>query len=85
MSETISVRLDEAIKKRLESLAKRSSRSQSFLASEAIVAYVEAGEWQLEEIQEGIKDLDSGRTVSHETVSKWMRSWSKTGEGKAPR
>jgi RHH-type rel operon transcriptional repressor/antitoxin RelB len=85
MSETLSIRLDPAVKKRLEALANRSKRSKSFLAAEAITAYVEAEDWQLEEICEGIKELDSGLTVNHEAVSKWIRSWGKPGEGKAPR
>jgi RHH-type rel operon transcriptional repressor/antitoxin RelB len=85
MSETLSIRLDSAVKKRLDALANRSKRSKSFLAAEAIAAYVDAEDWQLGEIAEGIKELDSGRTVSHETVSKWLRSWGKPGEGKAPR
>jgi RHH-type rel operon transcriptional repressor/antitoxin RelB len=85
MSETLSIRLDPALKKRLEALANRSKRSKSFLAAEAITAYVEAEDWQLEEIGEAISELDSGQSVSHERVSKWLRSWGKPGESKAPR
>ena len=85
MSQTLSIRLDSAVKKRLENLAARSKRSKSFLAAEAIAAYVESEEWQLAEIQQGIESLDRGESVSHETVSKWMRSWGTTAETKAPR
>jgi RHH-type transcriptional regulator, rel operon repressor / antitoxin RelB len=85
MSETLSIRLDPAVKQRLEALANRSKRSKSFLAAEAIAAYVDAEDWQLEEIGKGIRELDSGRTVSHATASRWLRSWGKPGEGKAPR
>jgi predicted transcriptional regulator len=85
MSETLSIRLDPAVKKRLEALANRSKRSKSFLAAEAIAAYVDAEDWQLEEIVEALRELDRGQTVSHETVSKWLHSWGKRGEGKAPR
>lgn len=85
MSETLSVRLDVEVKKRLEDLANRSKRSKSFLAAEAIAAYVEAEEWQLGEIEAGIRELDRGEGVSHERVSRWLRSWGKRPEGKAPR
>lgn len=85
MTQTLSIRLDASVKKRLEALASRSKRSKSFLAAEAIAAYVQAEEWQLGEIREGLKELDSGQTVSHEKVSKWLRSWGKPVEGKAPR
>ncbi|MGA2271418.1 MAG: CopG family transcriptional regulator [Bryobacteraceae bacterium] len=85
MTTTLSVRVDARVKKRLEALAKHSRRSKSFLAAEAIAAYVAAEEWQLREIQQGLKELDAGQTVSHERVSAWLRSWGKPGEGKAPR
>ena len=85
MTETLSVRLDSAVKKRLELLARHSRRSKSFLAAEAIAAYVQAEEWQLGEIQQGLRELDAGQAVSHERVSTWLRSWGKPGEGKAPR
>jgi len=40
---------------------------------------------QLEETQAGIAELDAGRTVSHEEASKFLGSWGKPGESKAPR
>jgi predicted transcriptional regulator len=76
--------VDASVKKRLQALAKRSRRSKSFLAAEAIAAYVRAEEWQLGEIQQGLKELDAGQAVSHESVSTWLRSWGKPGEGKGP-
>ena len=85
MSETLSIRLDAGTKRRLDALAKRSRRSKSFLAAEAIAAYVEAEEWQLGEIQDGLDELDAGQGISHADVSKWLRSWGKKGETKAPR
>ena len=85
VTQTISVRLDAGVKRRLEALAKRSLRSKSFLAAEAIAQYVDAEEWQLGEIQEGLRDLDDGRIVSHEDVSAWLRSWGKARERKPPR
>jgi RHH-type transcriptional regulator, rel operon repressor / antitoxin RelB len=85
MTTTLSLRIDTNIKKQLEVLAKRARRSKSFLAAEAIAAYVEAESWQLDEIQAGLKELDEGRSVVHEDVSKWLRSWGKRRERKAPR
>jgi predicted transcriptional regulator len=85
MTTTLSIRIDSDTKKRLGALAKRSRRSQSFLAAEAIVAYVESEEWQLGELHAGMAELESGLEVSHENVSKWLKSWGKPGESKAPR
>ena len=85
MSTTLSVRLDSDTKKRLEALAKRARRSKSFLAAEAIAAFVESESWQLDEIQTGLKELDKGRAVPHKDVANWLRSWGRKRERKAPR
>ena len=85
MSATLSVRLNSEIKTRLDALSKRSKRSKSFLAAEAIAEYVEREEWQLEQIHAGIRELDAGRGISHEKVSRWLRSWGTPNETKPPR
>jgi RHH-type transcriptional regulator, rel operon repressor / antitoxin RelB len=85
MSETLSIRLDAGTKKRLDALSKHSKRSRSFLAAEAIAACVECEEWQLGELRAGMAELDSGLEVSHEKVSKWLKSWGTPGETKAPK
>ncbi|WP_031497580.1 CopG family ribbon-helix-helix protein [Bryobacter aggregatus] len=85
MTETLSIRIDSAIKQRLDALAKRSNRSKSFLAAEAIAAYVESEEWQLGELNTGIAELDARQSISHDKVSKWLNTWGKPGETKAPR
>jgi RHH-type rel operon transcriptional repressor/antitoxin RelB len=85
MTETLSVRIDAHTKRRLDALARRSKRSKSFLAAEAITAYIEAEEWQVGEILAGIADVEAGRVVSHDRVAKWLRSWGKPSESKPPR
>ena len=85
MTETLSIRIDAGTKQRLDALSRQSKRSKSFLAAEAIAAYVEAEEWQLGEIRAAAAELDAGQGVSHEKVAKWLNSWGKPGETKAPR
>jgi predicted transcriptional regulator len=85
MTTTLSVRIDIDTKKRLEALAKRARRSKSFLAAEAIAAFVEAESWQLDETFAGVKELEEGRGVAHHEVSTWLRSWGQKRERKAPR
>ncbi len=85
MTESLSIRIDCETKRRLDALSRRAKRSKSFLAAEAIAAYVEAEEWKLGEIHTAIAELDSGKTVSHEKVSTWLKSWGKRGESQAPR
>jgi predicted transcriptional regulator len=85
MTTTLSVRLNTDTKKQLEALARRARRSKSFLAAEAIAAFVEAESWQLDEIQAGLTELDQGRGVPHKDVSTWLQAWGRKRERKAPR
>ena len=85
MTETLSIRLNSVTKQRLEALSVRSKRSKSYLAAEAIAAYVESEEWQLGELHDAIADAGEGRVISHERVSTWLNSWGKPSEAKAPR
>jgi RHH-type rel operon transcriptional repressor/antitoxin RelB len=85
MTETLSVRIDGATKQRLDALSRQSKRSKSFLAAEAIAAYVEREEWQIGEIRAAIEEVDAERTVPHEKVAGWLKSWGTTKEKKAPR
>lgn len=85
MTETLSIRIDANTKRRLDVLSKRARRSKSFLAAEAIAAYVDSEEWQTGEIQAAIDELEAGPGVSHDKVSGWLQSWGKPGETKAPR
>lgn len=85
MTETMSVRIDSGTKRRLEALSKLSNRSRSFLAAEAIAAYVESEEWQLGEIREAMSELDEGGGVDHAKVKKWLATWGTPVETKAPR
>ncbi len=85
MSETLSILIGAETKQRLDPLSKRSRRSKSPLAAAAVAAYIESEEWQFGEIHAGICDLDSGQAVSHDKVSKWLKSWGTQCETKAPR
>ena len=85
MNTTLSLRIDEKTKARLEALAKRSRRSKSFLAAEAIASYVETESWQLDEIVAGLDDLEQGRTIEHDAMVEWLRSWGLHDERKMPR
>jgi predicted transcriptional regulator len=85
MTQTLSIRIDSKTKKQLDTLSKRSKRSKSSLGAEAIAAFIENQEWQQREINEAIIEMDSSEGISHERVSKWLRSWGKAGELKPPR
>ena len=84
-STTVSVRINPAIKRRLEKLAKSTGRSRSFLAAEAINEYLELNEWQVAGIQKAMLSLDRGEGVVHERVKEWVKSWGSKKERTTPK
>jgi RHH-type rel operon transcriptional repressor/antitoxin RelB len=64
----VTARIDAVLKAKLEALARSTKRSKSYLAAEAIAAYVELNEWQIGEIEAGIAELDRGEVLSADEV-----------------
>lgn len=85
-SDTITVRLPIAIKQKLEALAQSTRRSKSWLAAEAIAAYVEEQSWQIQQIEEAVAIADSGEAVwvDGEVVAAWLASWGTEAEKPNP-
>ena len=77
MSEVMTIRVDRKIKARLEKLAKVTARSKSWLAAEAIRAYIEVNEWQIAEIKAALKEADAGDFASEKEVQAVMKKWSR--------
>jgi RHH-type transcriptional regulator, rel operon repressor / antitoxin RelB len=84
-SATFTVRLDVAVKKRLERLAKSTARSRSFLAAEAIEEYLKVNEWQVAGIKKAIDSLDRAEGVPHQDVKDWVASWGSDEERPRPK
>ena len=64
----VSSRVEKAVSEKLDRLSKATARSRSFLISEAIRAYVEDQAWQIEAIEEGLKQADQGKFASSDKV-----------------
>ena len=84
-STTVSVRINSAVKKRLEKLAKSTGRSRSFLAAEAINEYLDLNEWQVAGIRNAMTSMDRGEGILHERVKEWVNSWGNRKERSAPK
>lgn len=65
-STTMTIRMDEKIKAKLDRLASNTRRSRSFLAAEAVSSYVEHELAIIDGVQRGLADADAGRVVSHD-------------------
>jgi predicted transcriptional regulator len=84
-SATFTVRVDAAVKKRLEKLAKSTGRSRSFIAAEAIGSYLDVNEWQIGGIKRAIEAMDQGDGIPHERVKEWIGSWGSKNELPVPK
>jgi predicted transcriptional regulator len=87
MSTTLTVRLDEQTKERLEKLSKATERSKSYLVSNAIKDFLEINEWQIKEIQKAVKEADKkdAKLIEHEEVASWLDTWGSDQEKEAPK
>ena len=75
MSTTMTVRLEDDVKDRLDVLAAATRRSKSFLAAEAIRSYVEGNEWQIGEVQAALKEADAGDFASDQDMAALAGKW----------
>jgi RHH-type rel operon transcriptional repressor/antitoxin RelB len=74
-STTMTIRVGTDLKDRLEKLAESTSRSQSFLAAEAIKEFVDLNEWQIQEIQLALTEADKGDFSTEEEVNDVFDRW----------
>jgi RHH-type transcriptional regulator, rel operon repressor / antitoxin RelB len=75
MSTTMTIRLEDEVKDRLERLAESTHRSKSFLAAEAIREFVEANEWQIAEIRAALKEADAADFATDKEVAALAKKW----------
>jgi RHH-type rel operon transcriptional repressor/antitoxin RelB len=75
MSTTMTIRLEPDVKKRLDRLAAATDRSKSFLAAEAVRAYVENNEWQIEEVRAALEEANAADFATDKDVAKLARKW----------
>jgi len=85
-SETVTIRISTAVKGKLEALAVSTNRSKSWLAAQAIAAYVEEQSWQIQQIEEAVALADSEQAVWIEgtKVDNWLDFWGTANEQPMP-
>ena len=76
MSTTMTVRLSDQVRDRLDRLAVATQRTRSYLAAEAISEYIDRTEWQVAETRLALLEADAGAFASEEDVSALARKWS---------
>jgi predicted transcriptional regulator len=67
-SETLTIRLTPEVKDSLARLADATQRTKSFLAAEAISAYVAREAEIIDGIKRGLADMKAGRLIPHDAA-----------------
>jgi len=73
--QTISFRLESDKVDALDTLAKALDRDRTYLLNEAVSAYLDVQQWQLEHIKDSIKQADAGRLIDHGEIRKMASNW----------
>ncbi len=73
--QTVSFRLESDKVSALDDLADSLDRDRTYLLSEAVQAYLETQQWQLEEIRAGIAEADAGQVIEHRRVKAMAARW----------
>ena len=68
-STTMTIRMTPDLKEKLGRLAQNTRRTRSYLAAEAVEAYVNRELQIIEGIQRGLADMEAGRVTPHEEVT----------------
>jgi predicted transcriptional regulator len=84
-STTFTIRVDAVEKQRLEALAKSTGRSRSYLAADAIRAYLDVQEWQVAGVRSALQSLAEQGGAEHSDVKSWVASWGEASEAKRPK
>lgn len=67
--ETLTVRVDAQTREALDALATSLDRDRSYVVNEAIAAYLDVHQWQVQHIRRGLAEADAGQFVSSAEVS----------------
>jgi predicted transcriptional regulator len=73
--QTVSFRLDADKVDALDSLAKALDRDRTYLLNEAVQAYLEVQQWQVEHIESALRQADGGKLMDHQQVKKLAGKW----------
>ena len=76
MTTTMTIRLDETLKDRLNKLAAISNRTKSFLAVDAIEKYIALNEWQMNEIKDALIEAENDDFANKKQIDDVFNKWS---------
>jgi predicted transcriptional regulator len=73
--QTVSFRLESDKVSALDALAGSLDRDRTYLLAEAVQAYLDTQQWQLEQIRAGLAEADAGKVIDHRKVKTTAARW----------
>ena len=69
------VRIDDDMVGRIDSLANALSRSRSWVIKQAIARFLDYEEWFVQEIKDGLEEIERGEIATDDEVAARFRKW----------
>jgi len=68
--EVMTVRIEREMKHAMDTIAAMLDRDRSYVVKEALAAYVETHQWQIEHIQRGLREANAGKFVPERAMKR---------------
>src|ERR1700691_841498 len=62
--QTMTIRIDPDVRGALDSLAAAADRDRTWIVNQALTAYIETYQWQIEHIRQGVREANAGKFAS---------------------
>lgn len=69
------VRINDDILGRIDCLANTLSRSRSWVINQAIERFIGYEEWFVQEVKDGLKEVEQDKTATDDEVTAGFRKW----------
>lgn len=69
------IRMEEIMLARVDSMAKNINRSRTWLINKAVERFLSYEEWFIQEVQDGLDEAANGETATSEDVVKSFAKW----------
>lgn len=72
---TTTIRIEDDMLGRIDCLADTLSRSRSWVIKQAIGKYLHYEEWFVQEVNDGLKEIERGEIATEDEVAAAFRKW----------
>jgi RHH-type transcriptional regulator, rel operon repressor / antitoxin RelB len=72
---TMTIQIPVEVKADLEELSRMTATPEASLAAAAIAAYVDLQKWQIQQIEEGLREAEAGEFATDEEMAEIFSRW----------